>query len=153
MNIEEIEKLLTLMDEHEVGEVKLEDGDFKLKVTKIGVGAPVVVSQPQLAPIAAPLAPQVAGAPIVATETADDNDKYIEIKSPIVGTFYRAPSPDVDAFVQVGSTVSPDTTVCIIEAMKVMNEINAEVSGTVKKVCAENGEAIEYGQVLYLIEP
>ena len=94
-----------------------------------------------------------AAAPAAAVPAEDEDDGLIEIPSPIVGTFYRKPAPDADSFVQVGSEVSEDTVVCVIEAMKVMNEIKAEVKGVIKKILIDDATPVQYGQTLFLVEP
>jgi len=104
--------------------------------------APTPDQHPPPAPAAAPPAP-----------AAPDTSGLEEVVSPMVGTFYRSPSPDSDAFVEVGTRVSPGDTVCIIEAMKLMNEIEAEVAGVIKEICVQNAEPVEYGQVLFRIDP
>jgi acetyl-CoA carboxylase biotin carboxyl carrier protein len=110
------------------------------------IGVPVATS----APAAAPVAPAAAPAESPAAETAMDPDAGLhKITSPIVGTFYRSPGPDKDPYVSEGSNISPESTVCIVEAMKLMNEIQAEVSGLVVKIYVENGQPVEYGQPLF----
>jgi acetyl-CoA carboxylase biotin carboxyl carrier protein len=103
-------------------------------------------------PVSAPAAP-VTAAPAAPAAPTEDTSKYAEVKAPIVGTFYRGPAPDVPAFVQEGDTVKKGQVLCIIEAMKLMNEIESEVAGVVKKISVGNAEPVEYGQVLFLIEP
>ena len=102
---------------------------------------------------AAPPPPPPAAAPELAAETAAPASNLVEVESPMVGTFYRAPAPDADPYVQVGDRVSSGQTLCILEAMKLMNELEAEVSGTIKEVCVENAEPVEYGQVLFRVLP
>lgn len=145
MSTERIEALLQLMESHELAELELEEGDFKVRLAKRVSGAdlPMVV------------APGGGAAPAAAASAAepevDPNLKPVE--SPIVGTFYRAPAPDAASFVDVGDTVDEDTVVCIVEAMKVMNEVRAGMRGTVAQVLVENGEPVEYGQPLFLVRP
>ena len=146
------------MKKNAVSEFEMEEGDFKIKLKresgKPRKGETVVVQE--AAPVALPAAaaPVAAApapaAPATAPPPAPDGP---EVKSPMIGTFYRKPSPDADSFVEVGSVVEPDTVVCIIEAMKVMNEIKAEVKGTIAEVLLEDGKPVEYGQALFRIEP
>jgi len=140
------------MKRSEISEFEIEEDGFKLRLSSKN-GEPQVV---QAAPIAAaPVAPAVPAAPVVAEESskmqAEDPNVFV-IKSPMVGTFYRASSPESPAFVKIGDAVSTDSVVCIIEAMKVMNEINAETTGTITEVLVENGDAVEYGQPLFKVK-
>ena len=140
MDFETIEKALKLMKEHKLTEITYEDKEnFKLTL-KQGGEAPVAIAAPAAAP--APVAP--AAAPTSSGPV---------IESPIVGTFYAAPSPDSPTFVKVGDTVSEDTTLCIVEAMKVMNEIKAEVSGEITEILVEDGSPVEFGQPLFRYKP
>jgi acetyl-CoA carboxylase biotin carboxyl carrier protein len=152
MDIDRIKSVIDLMREHELCEFAIEEKDFKLSL-KRGSGATVMMA-PQMmaqamAPAAAPAA-AAATAPAAPAPTADD--KLIPIPSPLVGTFYRATSPDAEPLVTVGGRVNKDTVVCIIEAMKVMNEIKAETSGVIKKILVENATAVQFGQPMFLIE-
>lgn len=157
MKLEEIKSIVKLMSENDLTEFKIESEDMHLCIRRgsSNSGSAIIPSvmtapqviQPQVQPQAAqPAAP----APAAVPAAAPDKSKIIE--SPIVGTFYRSATPGADAFVQVGSKVSADQTVCIIEAMKVMNEIKAEKSGTVKEILVENGEPVEFGQPLFILE-
>ena len=149
MDIDRIKTVIDLMREHDLNEFAVEEKDFKLSL-KRGSPAPAMMMAPQmLASAALPAAPAAAPA-AKAAPAADEN--LTPIPSPLVGTFYRAGSPDADPFVQVGSRVNKDTVVCIIEAMKVMNEIKAETSGVVKKILIENATAVQFGQPMFLIE-
>ena len=151
----EVEELVRLMDRHGLLEVEYEsvpDGSRRIRVCRSGGGmaAPHAHHEPHAAspgPAPAASARHEPAAPAAAGETLH------AFKSPMVGSFYRAPSPDAAPFVSVGDHVDPATTVCIIEAMKVMNEIVPDVSGTVVSIEVENGEAVEYGQTLFLIRP
>jgi acetyl-CoA carboxylase biotin carboxyl carrier protein len=105
------------------------------------------------APVTAPASPVAAPAASAAPAAAPADDKLVEIRSPMVGTFYAAPSPDSEPFARVGAAVSDDSVVCIVEAMKVMNEIKAEHSGTIVEVCVKNAQPVEYGQVLFKVKP
>ena len=158
MKIEEIETIVKLMSENDLTEFKIESEDMTLCLKRGSqkIAAPVVTQAiiPAAAPApvaAAPVAPALAAAPApAAAPAAPSKDKIIE--SPIVGTFYRSSAPGADAFVKVGSKVDADTTVCIVEAMKVMNEIKAEKSGVIKEILIENGQPVEYGQALFVLE-
>ncbi|GEM84568.1 MAG: acetyl-CoA carboxylase biotin carboxyl carrier protein subunit [Meiothermus sp.] len=172
MNAKELKSILQALQEHEVSELTLETPDYKLTIKRggevqyVAAPAPVVIQPPAVAPAAQPVshAPVATPAPTPAAAPAatpapkvetpkEDTSKYVEVKAPIVGTFYRAPSPDAEPFVKEGDTVKKGQVLCIIEAMKLMNEIESEVSGVVRKILVANGEPIEYGQVLFLIEP
>ncbi len=142
MNIEEIKELIRLADETGVAELEVQRGDNRVRIQRAAVRQEVF-----LPPAAAPLAaPSPAAAP-AATEN------LYTIKSPIVGTFYESASPDAAAFIKPGDTVTAKTTVCIIESMKLMNEIEAEVSGVVVAKLVENGKPVEYGEALFTIRP
>jgi acetyl-CoA carboxylase biotin carboxyl carrier protein len=145
MDIEEIKQLVQLMVDNDLSELSMTDGERRISLKRGPSGLPMVVGG-AVPGIAAP-APASAAAPQAPAET------LLEIKSPMVGTFYAAPSPDSDAYVSVGSAVSDDTVVCIVEAMKVMNEIKAECAGTVVEVCVKNAQPVEYGQVLFRVRP
>ena len=159
VNMEELRELISLLRENGLAELELEREDFRVRLRREGANSqPVHYADPASAPAAAP-APQnnPAGAPApvpahpgahATTEASHDQDLHI-IPSPIVGTFYRSPSPTADAFVKIGSNVEADTVVCIIEAMKLMNEIQAEIAGEVVKIYVENGQPVEYGQPLF----
>ena len=159
MKIEEIKTIVKLMSENDLTEFKIEAEDMHLCIKRGGQNVNPIIAQtlspvvaaPAAAPAAAPVAAAPAAAPAApAAPAAAPAGETID--SPIVGTFYRSSAPGVDAFVKIGSKVEPDTTVCIIEAMKVMNEIKAEKSGVIKEILAENGQPVEYGQPLFVIE-
>lgn len=158
MDLKDIKVIVDLMKKNAVSEFEMEEGDFKIKLkresSKPRKGETVVVQEaaPVILPAAAvPVA--AAPAPAAPAATPPPAPEGPEVKSPMIGTFYRRPSPDADSFVEVGSVVEPDTVVCIIEAMKVMNEIKAEVKGTIAEVLLEDGKPVEYGQALFRIEP
>lgn len=144
-----IEKLAKVLAETGLTEISLEDGEQAITLRKEVVvsSAPQVVAAPVQA--AAPVAAPVASAPVADVAPAK---KGTPITSPMVGTFYKAPSPDSEPFVSVGSTVSAGDVVCIVEAMKMMNEIESEVSGKIVEVCVEDGQPVEFGQVLMYVE-
>jgi len=142
MEIQDIQKVIDLMNENDLSYFLLEQGGVTLKLKK-GVdvdAAPAPAPVPAQAPAADP-------APVPAS------DKGTEISSPMVGTFYRAPSPDSDPFVKVGDHVDEETTVCIIEAMKVMNEIKADAKGIIQRIVGEEGKPVQYGEALFIISP
>ena len=151
MNIDDIKAVMKLMAEYQLTEFSVEsDGSnicIRRESTVAAVAAAPVV-QPLPAPVAAPAAAPAPAAPAAAPAPAPGTP----VESPLVGTFYSAPSPDSAPFVKVGDRVTPDTVICIIEAMKVMNEIKAEKSGVVKEIVAQNGQPVEYGQVLIILE-
>ncbi len=162
MNIKEIQDLIKFVAKSGVSEVEIEQKDFKLTIKTqdlsvreekqiIVQAAPAALPQVAAAPVAAPVPAAAPAAP--AAPAASDDSKYITIKSPMIGTFYRSPGPDKDAFVNVGDTVSTGTTVCIIEAMKLFNEIESEVSGKIVKVLVDDSSPVEYDQPLFLVDP
>lgn len=147
-DLDEIRQLADLVSEYGFTDFKFENENIKIRLSK-----QVAVSSYQPAPVAVPAAPAAVSAPAEKpAEAADPDEGLHKITSPIVGTFYRAPGPDKEPYVKEGSTVTPDTVVCIVEAMKLMNEIQAEVSGEVVRVYVENGQPIEYGQPLFGIK-
>ena len=157
MDAKELKRVLESVKESGITELILETSDYKLSVRRGGeaVSAPVTAPQPQT-PAAEPSPtpqPQVEAAPAPAPEAPKDVSNFVEITAPIVGTLYAAPSPDAPNFVKVGDKVQAGTVLCIIEAMKLMNEIEAEVSGTVREILVQNAEPVEYGQALFRIEP
>lgn len=161
MDLKEIQNLIKFVARSGAAEVSLETEDFKINIkTEMaprpeGV-VPQVVSVPQAAaPAPAPAAPAPAPAPTPssAEASANDDSKYVIIKSPMIGTFYRRPSPDKDLLVNVGDEVSQGTVVCIIEAMKLFNEIESEISGKVIKILADDQSPVEYDQPLFLVDP
>lgn len=161
MDIKEIQSLIKFVAKSGASEVKLEMEDVKITIktgsskteTTIVQAAPVA-SVPQAIPAAAPAAPAPAAeAPASSSSPAEDDSKYVTIKSPIIGTFYRKPSPDKPLFVEVGSEIKAGDTVCIIEAMKLFNEIESEVSGKIVKILVEDSSPVEFDQPLFLVDP
>lgn len=159
MDLKDIQNLIKFVSKSGASEVKLEMEDVKLTIktgaerseTTIVQQAPMGV--PQM-PVAMPVAPvEAAPAAEAAAKPAEESSNYVEIKSPIIGTFYRKPAPDKPTFVEVGDSVSADSVVCIIEAMKLFNEIESEVSGKIVKVLVEDGTPVEFGQPLFLVDP
>ena len=161
VNMEELRELIALLRDNGLAELELENEGFRVRLRRESAATSSYVadvSQPAPAsvPVAPPAPPPATGpshpGTQASTEASQDQDLHI-IPSPIVGTFYRSPSPSADAFVKIGSNVEPETVVCIIEAMKLMNEIQAEASGEVVKIYVENGQPVEYGQPLFGIKP
>ncbi len=160
--LEKIGALLTMMKENDIVELELQEGEFSVALRKQGAfplppahpmsGMPGMMAMPGMPGMGGmlPPAPAPAPAPQPAAPKPDD-PSLIPVKSPIVGTFYRSPSPESAPFVQEGDAVRKDSVVCIIEAMKIMNEIRAEVDGRIEKVLVESGEPVEYGQPLFLL--
>ncbi len=159
MELKDIKKIIGLMTSNELSEFEMEDEGFRVCIKRgRGNDGPIMVSTPAASPMmmagqAMPPMPGY-GAPEAAPAVVPDEDEgLVDIASPMVGTFYRAGSPEADSFVSVGTHVDEDTVVCIIEAMKVMNEIKAETSGVIKKILVENATAVEFGQPLFKVEP
>jgi acetyl-CoA carboxylase biotin carboxyl carrier protein len=155
-DLKTIRQLIKMMVDNDISEIDLEgDGEkIKLKRGAPGSGAPPVGYLP--APPSAPAPAAPAGADAPAPDDGEDDDAHegtFTIDSPMVGTFYTASSPDADAFISVGDRVKPDTVICIVEAMKVFNEIKAEASGKIVEVLVENGQSVEFGQPLYRVRP
>jgi len=163
VNLDELRELIALLRENGLAELELEREDFRVRLRREGVPvsgdhgqyvvAPVPAPAPAPAAAADPGSSGAASAPShpgaqASTAASQDQDLHI-IASPIVGTFYRSPSPTAEPFVKIGSNVAPESVVCIIEAMKLMNEIQAEASGEVTKIYVENGQPVEYGQPLF----
>ena len=161
MDIKDVKKIVEMVRLNELAELEIEEGDFRLTVIRKHPGeAPVVMQSAAPMMMQAPLGVASAGtagamAPIgvAAGAAAEETAGLVPVSSPIVGTFYRSPTPEADPFVKVGDSVEADSVVCIVEAMKVMNEIKAETAGVVKKIVAENATPVEYGQVLFLVDP
>ena len=161
MNQKDIHDLIKLINKTDISEFRMKDKDFSILIRSNDYvknsGTTIVSAAPQVA------APIVASTPVPAVSTpaeapkeapaSTDESKYITFKSPIVGTFYRKPSPDKDAFVKVGDSISSGTILCVIEAMKLFNEIESEVSGKIVKVLVDDATPVEYDQALFLIDP
>ncbi|WP_323757662.1 acetyl-CoA carboxylase biotin carboxyl carrier protein [Roseivirga sp.] len=153
MNAKEIKNMIDFIAKSGLAEVNIETEEFKIKVKRDTEGRIITtpaMPQPAAAPLAASPAPQEAPAPAPAN---DESSKYIQIKSPMIGTFYRSPKPEDPSFVNVGDSVSVGDRVCIVEAMKLFNEIESEISGTIVKVLVENASPVEYDQPLFLVDP
>ena len=150
MEFEKIRTLVSMMGEYNLSEIKIEMDGCNLCLSR-NSGAEVAAAAAPVAVAPVAVAPAAVPAPAAAAAPAADAPK-VTIDSPLVGTLYRAPGPDAQPFVQIGDRVNPDTTVCIIEAMKVMNEIKAEKSGVIKEILVDNAQPVEYGQPLFVIE-
>ena len=167
MTFKEIQELIKQINKSNLAEFKVKDGEFELAIRTKHFNkqklknVPQLISQPTIIPTVAPLATAAPAAAPQATTTseekstdsAENNDNYLEVKSPMVGTFYRSQSPDKPAYVKVGDVLNVGSPVCIIEAMKLFNEIESEVAGTIVKVLVEDAQPVEYDQVLFLVEP
>ncbi len=166
MTHQEIQELLELVAKSDLTEVKVKDGDFEILIrtgaySKTKYTAAPMISQPAMqVPMATPAAPVSATAPAAASATSPSNEAgenttegLLEVRSPIVGTFYRSPSPDKPVYVSVGDTINEGSVVCIVEAMKLFNEIESEVAGKIVKVMVEDASPVEYDQVLFLVDP
>ncbi|MHC4236990.1 MAG: acetyl-CoA carboxylase biotin carboxyl carrier protein [Planctomycetota bacterium] len=144
MDLKKVKELIDIMKENDLVELEVVDGDSKILLKGPQAAAPVITSVP------APAAP-AAAAEAAPVEKSDEG--LVNIESPIVGTFYQASSPDSEPYAKIGDTIEADAVVCIIEAMKVMNEIKAETGGTIVEICCKDGEAIEFGQTLLKVRP
>ena len=153
MDLRKLKKLIDLVEESGIAEIEVTEGEEKVRITRTTAAAAPIYAAPAPA-AAAPVAAPVAAAPATAAPAAAPaaRDLSNAQKSPMVGTFYRAPGPNAAAFVEVGKQVKAGDTLCIIEAMKLMNEIEAEKSGVVKEILVENGTPVEYGEPLFIIE-
>lgn len=152
MDLRKLKKLIDLVEESGIAEIEVTEGEEKVRITRTTAASAPIYAAPApaaAAPVAAPAAAPAAAAPAAAPAARDLSNAQ---KSPMVGTFYRAPGPNAAAFVEVGQQVKAGDTLCIIEAMKLMNEIEAEKSGIVKEILVENGTPVEYGEPLFIIE-
>lgn len=153
MDLKDIRELVKLVDKSSVTQLKIDQDGMKISISK--------QTETQLVSASQMVAPAIQQAPAVATTqatapeaavTTDDNSNYIEVKSPMVGTFYSSPSPDAEKFVKVGDSVNVGQALCIVEAMKIMNELQAETAGTIAKILVKDGEPVEFNQVLFLLD-
>jgi acetyl-CoA carboxylase biotin carboxyl carrier protein len=153
--MEKIRRLADLMEEVDLSELEVEEPELRLRLKNKSAAGPQVISQPAggVAPAAAPGSAAEEGEGGEQAMPDEKDEDLIEITSPMVGTFYRAPSEGAEPYVTVGSVVEPDTVVCIVEAMKVMNEVKSEVSGEIVEILVQNAEPVEFGQVLFLVKP
>jgi acetyl-CoA carboxylase biotin carboxyl carrier protein len=153
MNLKEIKEILALMSENNLNEIEIERDGLKLKLKK-SAGNEVIMGTPTHYAVESLPAPKAASSVNPAASNAADQAKNNkDIKSPMVGTFYRSPSPETEAFVEVGQTVEIGQVVCIVEAMKLMNEIKSEVRGKIVEVAVQNAEPVEFGQTLFIVDP
>ena len=159
MDIKDIKAIVDLMKKNSMTEFEMEKGDFKIRLQRDAHAGkrspapePVIVQAPAVAqPVTAPAAP-ITVPTVAETPSAPATTSGIEVKSPMIGTFYRRPSPDIDPYAEIGKQVEPDTVVCIIEAMKVMNEIKAETRGVITEILIEDAKPVEYGQALFRVK-
>ncbi|HTH83731.1 MAG TPA: acetyl-CoA carboxylase biotin carboxyl carrier protein [Mucilaginibacter sp.] len=153
MDIKQIQELIRFVSKSGVNEVSIEQKDFKITIKTDHAPTVVTATVPVAQAPAAVAAPAQAPAAATAAPAAEDTSHYVTIKSPMIGTFYRSSSPDKPLFVNVGDEISSGSVVCIIEAMKLFNEIESEVSGRIVKVLVDNASPVEYDQPLFLVEP
>jgi acetyl-CoA carboxylase biotin carboxyl carrier protein len=152
MDIRSIRKLIEIVEQSDIAEIEIKEGEHNIRITRSK--EPIMMAAPAQMHYEAPMAsaaPAPAAAPVAAADEPAEISGH-KVTSPMVGTFYEAPSPDAAAFVKVGDKVAVGDTLCIIEAMKIMNPIEADVSGTVKQILGVNGEPVQYGQPLFIIE-
>lgn len=153
MDLRKLKKLIDLVEESGIAELEITEGEEKVRIAKVAPNSQTILASNPMAyhyPAQTPAAPAQSGAAVTAAAAAPEDEGHV-VKSPMVGTFYRSPSPGAPAFVEVGQSISEGQTLCIIEAMKLLNEIESDVSGTVKRILVENGQPIEYGQPLFII--
>jgi acetyl-CoA carboxylase biotin carboxyl carrier protein len=159
MDLKEIQNLIKFVSNSGVAEVKLETGDIKITIRTTLEGNSPDITYVQQAPMQQAIAAPAVPAPVAATPAtpaapaADDNSKFITIKSPMIGTFYRKPSPDKPVFVEVGSSIGKGDVLCVVEAMKLFNEIEAEISGKIVKILVDDMSPVEFDQPLFLVDP
>ena len=153
MNVKEIKEMIALMNENGLIELEIEKDGLKLRLRKSNGGITSEFSVTPVQQVVHTTAPEVQAAPAAAKEAEALTKGLVEIKSPMVGTFYRAPAPDAPPYVQEGQSIEIGQVVCIIEAMKLMNEIKSEVRGKVVRISIDNADPVEFGQVIFLIEP
>jgi acetyl-CoA carboxylase biotin carboxyl carrier protein len=154
VDIKDIKAIIDLMKKNSITEFELERQDSKIRLKRASNGGAPVIQYDELATAGAvPVLPPVALAPAPVGTPPVPATNEIEVKSPMIGTFYRAPSPEAASYVEIGAEINPDSVVCIIEAMKVMNEIKAEVKGVITQVLVENAKPVEFGQPLFKVRP
>jgi acetyl-CoA carboxylase biotin carboxyl carrier protein len=157
MDLALLKKLVKIVERSTVDEVEIEEEGLRIRVARtpqnhVASAQPVTTGQIMTIPVAPAVMPQMPPSAEIPIPQAKAETKYHEIKSPIVGTFYRAPAPDAEPYVEVGQVVQPKQVLCIIEAMKLMNEIESDIGGRIVKINVENGQPVEYNQTLFLIE-
>ncbi|HEU0302779.1 MAG TPA: acetyl-CoA carboxylase biotin carboxyl carrier protein [Longimicrobium sp.] len=156
IDLDFIRGLIEAVDDSGIDSLEIARGGTRIRINKTPPPAPVAAAAPAALPAAAPVAapaPAAAGEAAAAPAAAPPPSNLVEIKSPMVGTFYRSPAPEAPPYVEVGSRINRGQTLCILEAMKLMNELPADIAGVVREISVENGEPVEYGQVLFRIEP
>jgi len=160
MDFKQIQELIKIINKSNIGEISIEENDFKIIIKQKKEKTESVVSTPVMAPVTAPVYAPALAVPAPATvppppavPVSTKADNLITIKSPMIGTFYRRSAPDKPSFVEVGDEVAPGKVVCIIEAMKLFNEVESEVSGKIVKILADDASPVEYDQPLFLVEP
>ncbi|MDY3502102.1 acetyl-CoA carboxylase, biotin carboxyl carrier protein [Riemerella anatipestifer] len=162
MDLKDLQNLIKFVSKSEVAEIKYKTKDYEINIKNPGSNENITYVQqslpqsPAVSPVASPVAPAAvssSSASVAQEGKADDDSKYIAIKSPMIGTFYRKPSPDKDVFVNVGDSVSEGKVVCVIEAMKLFNQIESEVSGKIVKILVDDATPVEYDQPLFLVDP
>ena len=154
MDIRKVKKLIELLDESGIAEIEITEGEESVRISRYSQNVPTAVAAPMpiAAPVAAPAAAPIAGTTPPAPVAAEPEDDGFQVGAPMVGTFYASSSPGAAPYVQVGDRVNEGDTLCIIEAMKMMNQIEADVSGSIKSIRVQNGEPVEYGQTLFVID-
>jgi acetyl-CoA carboxylase biotin carboxyl carrier protein len=153
MDLRKLKKLIDLVQESGIGEIEITEGEEKVRISRQSPGgAPVIMAAPNMPAMPYGAGPSAGTSAAAAPPPAPAEPKGHQLKSPMVGTFYRAPSPGAPPFVEVGQQVTKGQTLCIIEAMKLLNEIESDASGMVKAILVENGQPVEYGQPLFTIE-
>ncbi len=154
MNLEEIKDLIKLVSKSGLGKVEIEREGFRISIKGSQTEPIMYQAAPMVAaPVTAPVPVATSAAPVSTDSSSNDDSKYITVKSPMIGTFYRTPGPDKDAFVNVGDNIQNGDKVCIIEAMKTFNEIESEISGKIVKVLVDNASPVDYDQPLFLVDP
>ena len=151
LNLKELRELIALMNENQLAEMELEREGMKIRLRKAGAAEEGVIIE--RVPAARAISGQAMTGPVPVPDAAPAKPAGTEIKSPMVGTFYRAPAPDAPPFVEVGQQIVPGQVLCILEAMKLMNEIKSEVKGKILQIPIENAQPVEFGQVLFIVEP
>lgn len=151
MDLRKLKKLIDLVEESGIAELEITEGEEKVRITRQASGQNVIYASHPMQHIAAPASPSVAHAAPAAEPVVAPEAEGHAVKSPMVGTFYRTPSPGAKSFVEVGQSVSAGDTLCIIEAMKLLNEIEADQSGVIKAILVESGQPVEYGEPLFII--
>jgi acetyl-CoA carboxylase biotin carboxyl carrier protein len=155
MDIRKIKKLIEMLEESQLNEIEITEGEESIRLSRSGTPSPVFASAPAPAPVAAPASPAYIPDPIPASVAPPANtasEAGSAVSSPMVGTFYASPNPDSKPYVEIGSKVSVGDTLCMIEAMKIFNQVEAEVSGVVRKILKRSGDPVEFGETLFVIE-